>query len=122
MAELTGFQLLCAGQEIEERSKGVRFSVRHEDGYTRAFAVRFDGKVCAFLNQCAHQAIELDWNEGEFFDTGRRYLVCATHGALYDPIDGRCISGRCQGRGLTALNIIETAGGIYVQTDHPVIR
>ena len=48
-----------------------------------AFAVRFRGRVRAFLNRCGHLPVELDWEEGRFFDASGLYLICATHGALY---------------------------------------
>ena len=51
---------------------------------------------------------------GEFFDLESKWLICATHGAHYDPKTGDCQSGPCNGAGLTALSIIEEAGGIYL--------
>jgi len=30
-------------------------------------------------------------------------LICSTHGALYEPISGRCTAGPCVGDRLTAL-------------------
>jgi hypothetical protein len=57
--------------------------------------------------------VELDWQPNEFFDDSKLYLICATHGALYSPADGRCLGGRCNGRGLTPLPIEERDGAIY---------
>ena len=122
MAELEGFKWLCAASDIAEKSKGFRFKIHFGDEYAPAFAIRYDGKVNAFLNRCAHQAIELDWNEGEFFDVEYGLLLCATHGAQYHPADGHCVGGRCQGRGLTQLNVIESAGDVYIQSDQPLIK
>ena len=34
----------------------------------RAFALRFDGRVVAYLNRCAHVPTEMDWQPGEFLD------------------------------------------------------
>jgi nitrite reductase/ring-hydroxylating ferredoxin subunit len=53
-------------------------------------------QVCACLNRCAHIPLELDWNEGEFFDQSGLYLICSTYGATYQPDTGYCIMG--QGR------------------------
>ena len=69
----------------------------------RAFALRFDGRVVAYLNRCAHVPTEMDWQPGEFLDADRDWIVCSIHGAAYEPRDGRCVGGPC-GRGrLTAL-------------------
>ena len=32
----------------------------------RAFALRFDGRVVAYLNRCAHVPTEMDWQPGQF--------------------------------------------------------
>jgi nitrite reductase/ring-hydroxylating ferredoxin subunit len=100
-------RLICASGELEEGGKGVRFNVEWHGQKTPAFVIRFRGKAHAFLNQCGHVPVELDWLEGEFFDSERVYLICPTHGALYDPARGTCITGRCNGRGLTALPVEE---------------
>lgn len=111
-------RLICASALVVERGKGVRFSIRrHGQGDDLpAFVVRFEGIARAYLNQCAHTPIELDWNAGEFFDDSRLYLLCATHGALYAPEDGSCLGGRCRGHGgLKPLQIAERDGAIYLE-------
>jgi nitrite reductase/ring-hydroxylating ferredoxin subunit len=109
-----GERLICAADAVQERGSGVRFEVDYCGSRQQAFVVRYDGVARAYLNQCAHVAVELDWNEGEFFDLTRLYLICSTHGALYDPATGRCISGRCAGRGLIALALTEHDGHLYL--------
>ncbi|NDB19122.1 MAG: Rieske (2Fe-2S) protein [Actinobacteria bacterium] len=79
-----------------------------------AFAVRHEGVVTAYLNQCAHVPVELDWQPGVFFDDEGKFLVCATHGAAYRPTDGRCVGGPCRGRGLTPVPCYELQGSVYV--------
>jgi nitrite reductase/ring-hydroxylating ferredoxin subunit len=36
-----------------------------------------------------------------------RFLLCGQHGALYDPVEGVCISGPCVGLGLFAIPVRE---------------
>ncbi|MEZ5651911.1 MAG: Rieske 2Fe-2S domain-containing protein [Burkholderiaceae bacterium] len=110
---------MCAPHALVEGGDGVRFEVETPQGRRPAFAIRFDGRVRAYLNQCSHVAIELDWIEGQFFHDDTRYLICATHGALYDSATGACAGGPCSGRGLTALAADERADGIYVQGANP---
>ena len=95
----------------------MRFEVSDRTGTYTAFAVRSAEGVAGFMNQCAHMALELDWSLGEFFDADGQYLVCATHGALYDPKTGACIGGACRGRPLQALNTIESDGYIYLEDE-----
>ncbi len=107
-------EFLCKADLLLERGRGIRFRIRMDQRIVPAFAIRFDGRVHAFLNQCAHQAVELDWQPGQFFDTDGNLLVCATHGALYDPASGACRGGRCGGRGLTPVAVEEIHGSIYL--------
>ena len=87
----------------------VRWNGRDEP----AFVIRHGGRVMAYLNRCAHVPVELDWQDGEFLDHSKLYLVCATHGALYSPEDGRCVGGRCNGQSLASLTVEERDGAIY---------
>jgi len=83
-------------------------------GHTPAFAIRWRGQARAYLNRCGHVPIELDYEHGQFFDFSGTYLVCSTHGALYDPATGRCVGGRCQRTGLVPLPVVEENGAIYL--------
>ena len=68
MAAAQGRCVICYSRELVERGHGVRFNVSRRGEAVSAFAVRFHGKVHAYLNRCAHRSLELDWNEGDFFD------------------------------------------------------
>jgi hypothetical protein len=37
--------------------------------------------------------MELDWREGEVFDSRGRDLICSTHGATYAADSGKCLGG-----------------------------
>lgn len=106
-------RLICLSGDLIDGGEGVRFTVCQETVDQPAFAVRFHGRVVAYLNRCAHVPIEIDWQPGQFFDDSKLYLICATHGALYSPADGRCLGGRCQGKGLTPLPVEERGGVVY---------
>ncbi len=105
---------VCAGDDLAEGGPGVRFTVMRDGREEPAFAVRFDGSVHAWLNRCGHIPVELDWQPGRFFDDSGLYLICATHGALYDPASGRCVGGRCNGRGLVAVSVVEDGGEVFL--------
>lgn len=107
-------RVICASADLAEGGKGLRFSLEWDGAPTPAFAVRYDGKVYAYLNRCAHIAVELDWNEGEFFDQSGLYLICSTHGATYEAVTGYCILGPCKGAHLIALKVAEHGGNVYL--------
>lgn len=112
---VAGQRLICASADLPEGGRGVRFEVRFGGRRVPAFAIRWQGRVRAYLNQCGHIPVELDWQPGEFFDFSRLYLICSTHGALYDPATGACLGGRCEGRGLSAVKMVERDGNIYCE-------
>lgn len=106
-------QPLCAAASIEERGHAFVFDVLHFGQTARAFVVRFEGRLVCYLNRCVHVPTEMDWQPGEFLDSGREFILCSIHGAAYDPRDGRCAGGPC-GRGkLTPLLVEERDGQVY---------
>jgi nitrite reductase/ring-hydroxylating ferredoxin subunit len=109
-----GERLICASSDLRDGGDGVRFEVQTRSGPAAAFAVRYYGKVHAYLNRCAHVPVELDWQPGRFFDLTGFYLICAMHGAHYDPVTGRCVLGPCKGRRLSAVTVVEHDGNVYL--------
>lgn len=111
-------RLICASSALvdgSEGGQGVRFTVTRDGVEEQAFVIRHRGVAHAFINRCGHVPIELDWQEGRFFDITGSHLICATHGALYSPQTGQCIGGRCNGKGLTTLAVCEHDGNIYLK-------
>jgi len=109
-----GARLICASGELAEAGDGVRFELEWEGETAPAFAIRHGGRVHAYVNRCAHIAMELDWKQGKFFDTDGEYLICSTHGALYAPESGACRGGPCRGAKLVDLNVFEAGGSVYL--------
>ena len=106
-------QALCASADLVERGQALVFDVLQYGEPVRAFALRFEGKVVAYLNRCLHVPTEMDWKPGEFLDSDKRFILCSTHGAAYEPIGGRCVAGPC-GRGrLTAVEVKESDGQVF---------
>jgi len=66
------------------------------------FVVNYEGQYRAYVNRCPHVGTPLDLWPNEFFTEDGRALICSTHGALYEPISGRCTAGPCVGDRLTA--------------------
>jgi nitrite reductase/ring-hydroxylating ferredoxin subunit len=62
-----------------------------------AFVVNFEGTHYAYLNRCRHIALTLDWVDNRFFTEDGRYIICANHGATYEPKTGECVWGPCLG-------------------------
>lgn len=117
---------------LEDSGLGYRFDLKPLDSNPQkqrlpdvvpAFAVRFDGRIYAYLNICGHIAVQLDYKEGDFFDDEGENLMCATHGAQYAPDTGKCLSGPCYGVGLDPLDVIVEEGKMYLSSnDFEVVK
>lgn len=103
---------LCRSEALAERGRALLFDVLYRGQPARAFVLRYEGRPVAYLNRCAHVAAEMDWNPGDFLDQTRSFIVCALHGAHYEPADGRCLGGPCNGARLVALEVTERDGEV----------
>ena len=101
---------LCASSALVEGGLAVVFDVRLWGQPARAFALRFGGRLVAYVNRCAHVPVEMDWQPGRFLDHDQRWIVCSIHGATYEPADGRCVGGPCGRSRLIGVSIREHAG------------
>jgi nitrite reductase/ring-hydroxylating ferredoxin subunit len=102
---------LCKSEALIEGGEAVPFDINYAGQTCRAFAVRFEGKPHAYLNRCTHVAMEMDWQPNRFFDDTGQWLLCASHGAAYQPDTGQCAGGPCQG-GLVKIELIEENGQV----------
>jgi nitrite reductase/ring-hydroxylating ferredoxin subunit len=107
-------RLICAAEQLAERGTGVRFALPELGEHVTGFVVRCNGVPHAYVNRCAHVPVELDWQEGDFFDLSGHYLICATHGAHYEPDSGKCVMGPCTGASLQPLTVVEHDGNVYL--------
>ncbi|MDR2212783.1 MAG: Rieske 2Fe-2S domain-containing protein [Pseudomonadales bacterium] len=103
---------LCASADLQEGALAVSFDVVYDGQSCRAFAIRFEGRVHAYLNRCTHIAMEMDYRPNHFFDDTGRWLLCATHGAVYAPDTGQGIGGPCRGP-LEKIKVTESDGRVY---------
>lgn len=107
---------LCASKDLVDGGLGVPFEVVYEGKTCRAFAVRWQGRVYAYLNRCRHVAMEMDYLPNQFFDDSGQWLMCATHGAVYRPDSGECVAGPGRG-GLIRIAVSESDGMVRWHTD-----
>lgn len=108
---------LCNSADLLEGGLAVPFDVVHGGQTCRAFAIRFEGQVHAYLNRCTHVAMEMDYQEGKFFDDSGQWLLCSTHGAAYSPDTGECAGGPCRG-GLVKIELSEKDGVVHWHTSY----
>lgn len=78
------------------------------------FLVRQGESLYAYHNVCPHAGNFLNWNEHTFLTQDKSRIICAAHGALFDPASGVCVGGPCLGRALDALPVTIEAGMVVV--------
>jgi nitrite reductase/ring-hydroxylating ferredoxin subunit len=76
-----------------------------QDYRVDAFLVNDRGRFYAYVNRCRHMPTPLDFIRDQFVSEDGRYLMCYTHGALYERATGLCIEGPCKGESLYRLPV-----------------
>ena len=109
--------VLCNSTTLADSGSAVSFDMGYQGRTCRAFAVRYEGQVYAYLNRCSHVPMEMDYQPDRFFDMTGHWLICATHGAMYQPRSGACFAGPCRG-GLVKIGVQEQGGVVHWHTAH----
>jgi nitrite reductase/ring-hydroxylating ferredoxin subunit len=93
----------------------LEFSVGEGDWPFRGFVVRWQGRVYAYTNSCAHAGHPLNLEPDGFFTVDRTLLLCGSHGAVFEPDTGLGTGGPCVGASLRSLECRVAAGKIFVR-------
>ena len=96
--------VICALADLQDPGT-CEFSIGAGDWPLRGFVVRIQGQVRAYVNRCPHAGHALNWKPNSFFRPGGSLLLCASHGALFEPGSGECVAGPCVGQSLHALTV-----------------
>lgn len=121
-------RLICPSAALVDGGLGVRFELapapatpagRRPAFEPTGFVIRHHGAVRGYVNRCPHMGTELDWQPGEFFEEAKLYLVCSTHGALFEPATGYCVAGPCRGASLARLPMRERDGQVILDESPP---
>ena len=111
-----GGQALCAVDDIPDGG-GTGLTLDGADGPLDIFVVRKGAAVRAYVNSCPHVGTPLDWVPDQFMDPSGGYIMCATHGALFQIEDGCCLAGPCQGGRLKTVPIAVRDGAIHLAAE-----
>jgi nitrite reductase/ring-hydroxylating ferredoxin subunit len=95
-----------------------KFFLQIEGREVECFAVNYDGQLFAYVNRCRHVPMTMDWVENQFLTEDGRYILCATHGAAYEPNTGECIFGPPCGKFLDRVPLTVEDGRVIAH--HPI--
>ncbi|MSP40302.1 MAG: Rieske (2Fe-2S) protein [Deltaproteobacteria bacterium] len=107
-------KLVAAVGELEHGTS-KKFTMRRAGRDLEGLLVNYHGDHFAYINRCPHTGITLDWVNNQFFSSDNRYLMCATHGAVFEPPSGECVWGPCVGLSLQSMPIEIDDGQIYAR-------
>lgn len=105
--------ILCPLSEIEDGA-AKEFTYRNGKNIYDIFIQRQGEAVFAYTNVCPHAGTPLNMDTGKFMEKTGQYLMCHTHGALFQLDDGLCVAGPCNGAQLTAVDLAVHKGNITV--------
>jgi len=88
---------------VAEDARGFQLGVG--EWPLRGIVVRHGCAVHAYVNRCPHAGHPLNLSPDRFLTEDRQFLVCASHGALFELATGRCVAGPCAGASLTPLTV-----------------
>ena len=76
------------------------------------FVVRHVGQVYGWRDACPHYGdTPLAWRKDAYLNADGSRIVCAAHGAQFEPDTGLCTLGPCLGQSLTAVPAQLAANG-----------
>jgi nitrite reductase/ring-hydroxylating ferredoxin subunit len=98
----------CAANALPP-GQTAKFRLERRGKVVEGFVINVNGSHHAYVNCCPHAGTPLDLWPNEFLTEDGRHLICATHGAIFDPRSGLCVEGPCPGATLEPL-VVETHG------------
>ncbi|HWP56287.1 MAG TPA: Rieske 2Fe-2S domain-containing protein [Candidatus Acidoferrales bacterium] len=106
-----GFRVIAGAEELADGTT-KKFQLRCGGRVLEGILVKYAGAHYAYVNRCCHMPMPMDWVENRFFTEDGRYLICATHGAVYEPTTGECVWGPCCGGMLEVVPIAVANGKV----------
>jgi nitrite reductase/ring-hydroxylating ferredoxin subunit len=69
------------------------------------FLMAHGGGVVAYLNDCPHRHLPLNFHPDRFLDPEGQHILCTNHIAHFRIEDGYCLEGPCPGQWLTPVAV-----------------
>lgn len=100
-AARTSVAIACIGELAPGQTK--KFMLPCGTREVEGFVINHGGTLYAYVNRCRHVPMSMDWIENRFLTDDGKYIMCATHGACYEPDTGECIEGPALGKLLISI-------------------
>lgn len=109
-------QKICDLDGLSE-SLCKEFVVENDLKLKDSFLIYFNDNCYAYINDCPHTGVNLNWQEAQFLSIDGLFLQCSLHGALFEPESGKCVRGPCCGQSLKRLEIVIENDAVYLANE-----
>ena len=100
--------ILCAASELAEGAARGFPAIG-------IFILRRQGRLHAYRDACPHYGdTPLAWRRDAYLNADGSRIVCAAHGAQFEPDTGLCVLGPCLGQSLAPVKVALDDGGEIV--------
>jgi len=107
--------ILCSLDDLGDPGAKGPITVMLDGEPRKVFLIRYDGQVRAYVDACPHLFVPLEMEDDKFLDMTGTEIMCAVHGARFDPLTGGCVWGPCLGRRLTPVEVTVADGLVLVE-------
>ncbi len=106
---------LCHLSELPDG--GARGFDPQRSGQDSVLVLRRGSALRAYVDACPHHGTPMAWRKNAYLNAAGDRIVCAAHGALFDPDTGVCTLGPCLGQALTPLALrVDAQGQVHLAT------
>ena len=108
---LAGTRLCDLVDLADPGAKGFIF--RRDEAMFLGFVVRDGDGVRGYVDYCPHAGMPLALLPGRYLTREGDLILCSSHGALFRPRDGLCVSGPCAGKSLEPWTVHVHGDSVY---------
>ena len=102
---------LCAEGDIAD--PGSRsFVLQIGEAFFHGFVVRKGGEVAGWVDRCPHAGFPIAIEMDRYLTPDGSLVLCGWHGAVFEPISGKCVGGPCAGGKLTPWPVRVSGGTV----------
>lgn len=108
-------ETLCRLDALDDPPSKAFTVALPDGGEVEIFVVRRGGDAVAYVNDCPHQHLPLNWKTDVFLTLDRARILCVMHAATFDIASGEMLSGpHCPGCRLTPVPVRVADGAVIL--------
>tara|TARA_B100001093_G_C26469172_1_gene859826 strand:- start:257 stop:604 length:348 start_codon:yes stop_codon:yes gene_type:complete len=106
--------MLCLLSDIKEGKSNI-IKTKYNDSEVEIIILRDKNILNGFVNICPHASLPLNLNDTNVLYNDNFHLICRNHAALFNPLNGICVSGPCEGKSLEIVKLKIKCDKVYIK-------